>query len=88
MPLGWLGWLAATGGLGVNPIETVDRSLGDWALRFLLPNNPSLLYNLAEIHRERGDLARSRGCLQRALELAPDFAPAQTLLEAIDAQRG
>ena len=35
-PLGWLGWLAATGGLGVNPIETVNRSLGDWALRFLL----------------------------------------------------
>ena len=35
-PLAWLGWLAATGGLGVNPIETVNRSLGDWALRFLL----------------------------------------------------
>jgi sulfoxide reductase heme-binding subunit YedZ len=35
-PLGWLGWRAATGGLGVNPIETVNRSLGDWALRFLL----------------------------------------------------
>lgn len=52
------------------------------------PNNPSLLYNLAEIHRERGDLARSRSCLQRALELAPDFAPAQTLLAALDAQRG
>ena len=36
MPLAWLGWLAATGGLGVNPIEKVNRSLGDWALRFLL----------------------------------------------------
>jgi sulfoxide reductase heme-binding subunit YedZ len=36
MPLGWLGWLATTGGLGVNPIETVNRGLGDWALRFLL----------------------------------------------------
>ncbi|MEP6996229.1 MAG: tetratricopeptide repeat protein [Betaproteobacteria bacterium] len=51
------------------------------------PNNPTLLYNLAEIHRERGDLVRARGCLQRALELAPDFASAQTLLATLDAQR-
>jgi methionine sulfoxide reductase heme-binding subunit len=36
MPLAWLGWRAATGGLGVNPIETINRFLGDWALRFLL----------------------------------------------------
>jgi sulfoxide reductase heme-binding subunit YedZ len=35
-PLGWLGWLATSGGLGVNPIETANRFLGDWALRFLL----------------------------------------------------
>jgi sulfoxide reductase heme-binding subunit YedZ len=35
-PLGWLAWLAASGGLGVNPIEAVNRFLGDWALRFLL----------------------------------------------------
>jgi sulfoxide reductase heme-binding subunit YedZ len=35
-PLVWLGWRAAAGGLGVNPIETINRSLGDWALRFLL----------------------------------------------------
>lgn len=35
-PLLWLGWLAASGGLGVNPIEAVNRYLGDWALRFLL----------------------------------------------------
>lgn len=52
------------------------------------PNNPSLLYNLAEIHRARGDLARARDCARRALELAPDFAPAQALLAAIDAQHG
>jgi methionine sulfoxide reductase heme-binding subunit len=36
MPLAWLGWRAASGGLGVNPIEAVNRFLGDWALRFLL----------------------------------------------------
>jgi sulfoxide reductase heme-binding subunit YedZ len=36
LPLAWLGALAATGGLGANPIEAVNRFLGDWALRFLL----------------------------------------------------
>ena len=36
LPLIWLGWRAATGGLGVNPIEAVNRFLGDWALRLLL----------------------------------------------------
>jgi sulfoxide reductase heme-binding subunit YedZ len=36
MPLAWLGWRAASGSLGVNPIEAVNRFLGDWALRFLL----------------------------------------------------
>ena len=35
-PLAWLGWRAGTGGLGVNPIEAVNRFLGDWALRFVL----------------------------------------------------
>ena len=51
------------------------------------PNNPSLLYNLAEIHRERGNLPEARECARRVLELAPDFALAQALLAAIDAQR-
>lgn len=35
-PLAWLVWLAASGGLGPNPIEATIRRLGDWALRFLL----------------------------------------------------
>lgn len=35
-PLLWLVWQAAFGSLGVNPVETVNRYLGDWALRFLL----------------------------------------------------
>lgn len=36
LPLAWLVWQALFGTLGVNPIETVNRFLGDWALRFLL----------------------------------------------------
>lgn len=35
-PLGWLVWQGLFGFLGVNPVETVNRFLGDWALRFLL----------------------------------------------------
>jgi len=35
-PLARLVWLAATGGLGANPIEFVIRSLGTWTLTFLL----------------------------------------------------
>lgn len=35
-PLVWLAVNAYSGGLGANPIEAVNRYLGDWALRFLL----------------------------------------------------
>ena len=36
LPLLWLGWQAADGGLGANPIEAVIRFLGDWGLRGLV----------------------------------------------------
>lgn len=36
LPLAWLVWNALFGYLGVNPVETLNRTLGDWALRFLL----------------------------------------------------
>ncbi|MGE5547774.1 MAG: sulfite oxidase heme-binding subunit YedZ [Solirubrobacterales bacterium] len=36
LPLVWLAWRGGEGSLGINPIETVIRFLGDWALRFLL----------------------------------------------------
>ncbi|MCW8915204.1 MAG: sulfoxide reductase heme-binding subunit YedZ [Magnetovibrio sp.] len=35
-PLAWLIGSALTGGLGANPIEAINRFLGDWALRILL----------------------------------------------------
>ncbi|HEB79581.1 MAG TPA: sulfoxide reductase heme-binding subunit YedZ, partial [Rhodospirillales bacterium] len=35
-PLAWLAWRAGFAGLGANPVETVNRFLGDWTLRFLL----------------------------------------------------
>jgi len=36
LPMAWLIYNALTGGLGANPIEAINRYLGDWALRFLL----------------------------------------------------
>ena len=36
LPFLWLAYGAFNGSLGANPIETITRSLGDWALRFLL----------------------------------------------------
>lgn len=36
IPLLWLTYGALADGLGANPVETITRTLGDWALRFLL----------------------------------------------------
>jgi len=36
LPVLWLAVQFFDGGLGVNPIQALTRSLGDWALRFLL----------------------------------------------------
>jgi sulfoxide reductase heme-binding subunit YedZ len=35
VPVGWLVWGAWYNQLGVNPAETLIRSTGDWAIRFL-----------------------------------------------------
>ncbi len=36
LPAAWYAYAAVTDGLGANPIEALNRGLGDWALRFLL----------------------------------------------------
>ncbi len=35
-PLGWLIWLAVSGGLGANPIESLQHRTGHYALRLLV----------------------------------------------------
>jgi methionine sulfoxide reductase heme-binding subunit len=35
LPFAWLFWGAFTNNLGANPAEYLERSLGDWTLRFL-----------------------------------------------------
>jgi len=35
-PLMWLTWKMVFVGVGANPVETINRFLGDWTLRFLL----------------------------------------------------
>ena len=34
IPLAWLVWRGLSGGLGANPIEAINRFLGDWAFTF------------------------------------------------------
>lgn len=36
LPLVWLIWAAIAGGLGVDPVKEIEKSLGLWALQFLL----------------------------------------------------
>ena len=36
LPLVWLIWAAVVGGLGVDPVKEIEKSLGLWALQFLL----------------------------------------------------
>ena len=56
-PLGWIAYLVLTGQAGANPIETTNRFLGDWALRFLI-----LVLAITPIRKITGwnDLARFR----------------------------
>ncbi len=49
------------------------------------PQDVSFTYNLGLLCRARGDLDRARRCAERALRLAPDYAPAQKLLAELAA---
>ena len=36
LPLGWIVWLAATGGLGADPVKAIELRLGELGLQFLI----------------------------------------------------
>lgn len=79
-PLAWLCCRAVNGELGFNPIETVNRFLGDWALRFLLltlaltPLRMLTGWNsLAHLRRMIGLFAFAYACLHLTSYVALDL---------------
>lgn len=69
-PAAWLAWRAASGGLGVEPIETLSQQTGRWTLRILLltlaitPARRYLGYNrLIRYRRMMGVFAFAYGTL-------------------------
>lgn len=95
LPLAWLVGLAAFDDLGVNPVETVNRFLGDWALRFLLialavtPLRQMLRWSaLASLRRMLGLFAFFYVCLHVASYVGLDlFFDWQTLIEDVIKRR-
>lgn len=51
------------------------------------PEEASFVYNLGLISRARGDIDRARNCAQRALSIAPEYAPARKLLTELAVTR-
>lgn len=78
LPFAWLVWLAMTGGLGPDLVKTMERSLGEWALRFLLaslaisPLRRAGL-NLLKFRRALGLLAFGYAALHFAIWIWPDM---------------
>jgi sulfoxide reductase heme-binding subunit YedZ len=69
-PVAWLTWGAFTGGLGVNPLETLTHETGVWTLRLLLATlaiTPAVkwlkLSRLITVRRMLGLFAFFYGCL-------------------------
>jgi sulfoxide reductase heme-binding subunit YedZ len=78
LPALWLIWLAVSGDLGPDPAKTMERSLGEWALRFLLaslavsPLRRAGL-NLLKFRRSLGLLAFFYAVLHVSVWLWPDM---------------
>lgn len=78
MPFLWLVWLTVSGGLGPDPAKVMERSLGEWALRFLLvslavtPLRRAGL-NLLKHRRALGLLAFFYAALHLTVWLWPDM---------------
>ena len=78
MPFLWLVWLTVSGGLGPDPAKVMERSLGEWALRFLLASlaiTPlrRMGPNLLKHRRALGLLAFFYAALHLTVWLWPDM---------------
>ena len=78
LPFLWLVWLTVSGGLGPDPAKVMERSLGEWALRFLLASlavTPlrRVGVNLLKHRRALGLLAFFYVALHLAVWLWPDM---------------
>ena len=78
IPALWLIWLVVSGGIGPDPVKTLERSLGEWALRFLMaslaisPLRRAGL-NLLKFRRALGLLAFAYASLHFTAWLWPDM---------------
>ena len=78
LPFLWLVWLTVSGGLGPDPAKVMERSLGEWALRFLLASLAVTPLrragrNLLKHRRALGLLAFFHAALHLTVWLWPDM---------------
>jgi sulfoxide reductase heme-binding subunit YedZ len=78
VPAAWLFWRGVTDALGADPINALERGLGEWALRFLIatlcvtPLRQLFGVNLLRYRRALGLLAFYYACLHLAVWLVLD----------------
>jgi len=76
---------------GLSILATIERAAGrldaaEAAQRLateIRPRDHRMVYDLAVILRERGDVVSARKCAQYALQLAPTFAPARSFFATL-----
>lgn len=78
LPVAWLVWLVVSGGLGPDPAKVMERTLGEWALRFLLASlaiTPLRQWglNLLKFRRALGLLAFFYAALHLTVWVWPDM---------------